>query len=96
MMLFELLLLGVVVWSIIGLLPKLIMPGGGPKLTDGVSIKKPVLRLISTSNGEKLWGQVGEFEIISMDLTTREAQRVDGRKNRSLGNWAVSQDGTIL
>ena len=96
MMLLELLLLGVVVWSVIGLLPKLIVPRGGPNVADGVSIRKPVLRLISTSNGEKLWGQLGEFEIISMDLVTREARRVDGRKNRSIGNWAVSQDGAIL
>ena len=96
MVLLEVVLLVMVIWGIIVSIPRLIVPGHTASETDGLSTNPPIMRLYSTANGQNLWGQLGTSEIVSIDMATHVTRKIYQRRNRAIGNWCVSQDGSTF
>ena len=96
MLLVEVLLLGLLIWGVLYAVPRMIFHGSANAEAEGGRLHKPILRLVATSNGSELWGQLGTSEIVSIDVTTRKTRSVHKRNRGPIGHWCVSQDGETM
>jgi hypothetical protein len=93
LVLLEVFLLGLVSAGIILAIPRWVCPAATTIDADGQRVNRQIMRLISTFDGQQIWGQLGTSEIVSIDAQTFQTRSVYRRNQTAVGNWSVSRDG---
>ena len=94
--LFEITLLGFIVWGIVVLVPPLMEAGNCNSRFLTTPTPKPILKLSATSNGKQLLVQHGYTEIVAIDLASEETYSFYSINAVRICDWHVNRDGSTF
>lgn len=90
--LIELILIGLMIWGVVELLPAILPTSAARSKDEALKHIEPIFRLAKTDD-ERIWAQLGNSEIVSVDLATLKTKTIFRRTVRAIKEFHVSRSG---